>query len=1093
LRKNRDNQNRIGIIFISPAVTLKTKKFGAYIFFAVFQELVLMLHSRFSPPNVHYRFVLLALVLLSIAAIAIVKSPPPTRADLAQTPVIPANKHSRPEFVAGEILVRYRSDKAATKHQLTASALQVEGQSIPIQVERFEGSDLVSGLRVARVAAANTMAAIAALNENPDVLYAEPNYIMHADVTPNDPSFPTLYGLTKIGAPTAWNTTTGSSNVVVGVIDEGIDISHPDLQANIFNNPAPGSIPGITGDLHGYDFVDNSGTISPGDHGTHTSGTVGAVGNNGIGVVGVNWQVKLMSLRFLGAGGGSDSDAVRAYTYAKQMRDLYVSSGGAQGANVRVLNNSYGGAGFSQASLDAIRALNDSGILFVVSEGNDGVDSDINPHYPSGYDSPNLISVAATDSNDNLASFSNFGAQTGTMGAPGVGILSTITTSTNAANPYQSFSGTSMSSPHVAGAAALLLAQNPNLTVQQLKSLLIFNGDAVSSLSGKTLTGRRLNVASSFQALAANDVTPPGTVTSLNVSSQSGRTINLGWTASGDDGAAGTAALYQLLFVDANTGATVPLKGFVPPTSGTPQTMSVKVPYGHTRGSIRLREFDNAGNEGTPATVNVAVSFADGDPYAKTVSPNDALSTAGTHLNFNCDDCFKENVALPLSAPFPFFGQTYTSVAISSNGNIYFNGHSTHDVPSSVAELSTFRMIAGLWDDLDLRTINRADADVYMVQPDPSRVIFRWQGVPCNDNGAGCQGGAPVNFEIELRTDGTIQTRFGSGNTALFPVVGISGGEPDPYVFTTHTSELTPINLTNAQTVTYIPRTVVNPLDNANFFVSQHYRDFLSREPDPAGLSFWSDAITGNAGNNPPPCAAGDTNCVNTRRINVSDAFFVELEYQQTGSYVYRVYRAAFGNNQPFANTPADPNFPGENLKLPDYTVFAADRALVVGGSNLAQLQLDLANAFVQRPAFLAKYPAGLSGDQFVDAILGTILNDIGVDLRSQRTALINLYNSGGRGTVLYRLADDNAVTNPINNRAFVDAEYNRAFVFTEYAGYLRRNSDIGGFTFWLGQVNSGALRDINKQRAMVCSFITSTEYQQRFSGVVTHGNSECN
>jgi hypothetical protein len=378
-----------------------------------------------------------------------------------------------------------------------------------------------------------------------------------------------------------------------------------------------------------------------------------------------------------------------------------------------------------------------------------------------------------------------------------------------------------------------------------------------------------------------------------------------------------------------------------------------------------------------------------------------------------------------------------------------------------------------------------------MVQPDASTVIFRWQAVPY---GLG-NFGPPVNFEVELRSDGQIQTRYGSGNSALFPVVGISTGELDPYVFTSHTSEHTPKNLTNAQTVTYIPRGVINPLDNPYFFVSQHYRDFLSREPDSGGLTFWGERITGNNSNNPAPCPPGDTVCINTRRIGVSDAFFVELEYQQTGSFVYRVYRAAFGNNQPFSNGHPDPGFPGEDLKIPNYQVFAADRALVIGGANLAQLQLAFANAFVQRPAFLAKYPLSLAtADQFVDAILATIQNDIGVNLSSERSALITLYNSGGggRGAVVYRLADDNVGTNPINNRSFIDAEYNRAFVFGEYGGYLRRNSDIPGFMFWLGQVNAGPLRDLGKQHAMVCSFITSTEYQQRFSALVTHNNTEC-
>jgi Bacterial Ig-like domain (group 3) len=283
-----------------------------------------------------------------------------------------------------------------------------------------------------------------------------------------------------------------------------------------------------------------------------------------------------------------------------------------------------------------------------------------------------------------------------------------------------------------------------------------------------------------------------------------------------------------------------------------------------------------------------------------------------------------------------------------------------------------------------------------------------------------------------------------------------------------------------------------NPLDQTSFFVRQHYLDFLSREPDSGGQQFWVWKIDGNPGNNPPPCPPGDTACVNARRIGVSNAFFFELEFQQTGSYVYRLYRAAYGNNQPTPNPNASASFPGENLKMPSYQAFAQDRATVPGGPNLAQAQLALANAFVTRSAFTSKYPASLAtADQFVDAVLAN-LQSIGVPLTSERGNLITLYNALGRGGVMYRLADDNMQTNPINNRPFIDAEYNRAFVYGEYGGYLRRDSDIPGFMFWLGHVNGAPLRDLDKQHAMVCSFITSDEYQRRFSSVITHNNTEC-
>jgi hypothetical protein len=274
-----------------------------------------------------------------------------------------------------------------------------------------------------------------------------------------------------------------------------------------------------------------------------------------------------------------------------------------------------------------------------------------------------------------------------------------------------------------------------------------------------------------------------------------------------------------------------------------------------------------------------------------------------------------------------------------------------------------------------------------------------------------------------------------------------------------------------------------NSLDDARYFVTQHYYDFLSRVPDQSGLDFWISQIT--------QCGT-DAACLRIQRITVSNAFFYEQEYQQTGSYVVRLYRAAYGNNQPISNTDANPQFPNENKKLVNYSAFSTDRARVRGGPSLAQTQLELANAFVLRSQFLARYPSNLDGPAYVDALLATIANDLGVDLSSQRTALIDLFNQGGRGAVLYRLADDNTMTNPINNRALVDAEYNRAFVLTQYFGYLRRNPDIGGFVFWLGQVNSAPLRSLDKQRAMVCSFITSLEYQQRFSPVATHNNTEC-
>ncbi len=277
-----------------------------------------------------------------------------------------------------------------------------------------------------------------------------------------------------------------------------------------------------------------------------------------------------------------------------------------------------------------------------------------------------------------------------------------------------------------------------------------------------------------------------------------------------------------------------------------------------------------------------------------------------------------------------------------------------------------------------------------------------------------------------------------------------------------------------------------NPTLEENFLIRQQYLDFLSRDGDPDGFNFWVGTIT--------PCQA-DAQCFHDRTIAAADAFFFEPEFQQTAGFVFRGYRAAYGNTQPFPNP--DNSNPAEANKLVDYSVYVADRARVVGGANLAAAQQAFANLFVSRTEFTNRYAAGLTGPQFVDAILATMQNADGIDLTAQRQALIDQYNNAGggnagRGMVLYRLADDNAQSNPINNRAFIDAEYNRQFALTLYFGYLRRNPDIGGFLFWQSQINSAPIRDVAKQNALVCSFVTAAEYQLRFGPNAPRTNAEC-
>lgn len=333
---------------------------------------------------------------------------------------------------------------------------------------------------------------------NPSLL-PEKDRIVRASRVPSDRDWSNLWGMTKISATTAWDTRTDASSILVAVLDSGIRNTHEDLAGNMWINPSPGSYPGVTGDTYGMRSiggVKSGNTSDDRGHGTHCAGTIAGVGNNTRGVAGVAWRAKIMALKFItSGGGGAISDEIACMDYAR-----------AKG--VKVLSCSFGGPGYSSAEYSAFATLRSAGVIVAAAAGNESTNNDVIPSYPAEFDLDNIISVAATTTSDTLASFSNYGASSVDIAAPGVDIWSTYNTSDSS---YKWSDGTSMATPHVAGAAALVWAQNPSLTYSQVIARILNNGDAISALSGKVRTGRRLNVAkalgTSTSALDAPEAT----------------------------------------------------------------------------------------------------------------------------------------------------------------------------------------------------------------------------------------------------------------------------------------------------------------------------------------------------------------------------------------------------------------------------------------------------------------------------------------------------------------------------------------------------------------------------------------------------------
>ena len=663
---------------------------------------------------------------------------------------------NQPKYRPNELLVRFRP---GTQDQTRDSA------NAAAHAKSIRSLASVEGLQLVQVATGSSLqSALASYRQNPSVLYAEPNYIVHALGAPNDAYFSQQWNLQNTGqydgtvgadihAVQAWTQTTGSANVVVAVIDSGIDYNHPDLSSNVWTNTSgyAGTLNGVAincaAGTHGFNAVTgNCDPLDDNGHGTHVSGTIGAIGNNGIGVVGVNWTVQILPCKFLDASGsGAVSDAITCLDFVKAMKD--------SGVNVVASNNSWGGNDFTQALSDAIEAQEQDGILFITAAGNEAENNDLSSFYPADYFLPNLISVAATDRFDNLAYFSDIGVHTVHLGAPGQEILSTTPN-----NTYSVLSGTSMAAPHVTGVAALLAAFNPKLDWRAIRNLILAGGDNLPSLNS-TITGKRLDaygaltcanstIMSRLQPL--QDAIPgtagqPITLAVLNINcaapagsttvtvSPGGQTITLTDDGIGADQAAGDG-IYTAQWT--------------PPGPGD-YTLTFSV--------------------GTPVQVTVLSNYAVG------LAPPAYVTMAGTSLNLGDDD------VVSLSSPFPvqFGGASFNQMYVSSNGTIsftnafsnflnqplplnYLNLDNSGNSPPPPSDLPVVTLIAPLWQ--DLVPIKGSNQNVFwgVSGTAPNRqLVIEWRNVRtylCRDD-----ANANVTFEVVF-SESTSEVQFNYSN-----------------------------------------------------------------------------------------------------------------------------------------------------------------------------------------------------------------------------------------------------------------------------------------------------------------------------------------
>ncbi len=458
----------------------------------------------------------LALLVISIVAITGCKKATEQSATTDDLSVVNEVAFNAPggQVVPNELLIKFKPGTGEKSRTQSLSFINAK-VSEHILTNAMQSSGDNQGVYLVNTDT-DVFAAIARMKGESNIEYAEPNWIYTHQVVSNDQYYTngSLWGMygdattpaNQYGsqAGEAWASGhTGSSTVYVGVIDEGAMYSHEDLEANFWTNPfdpvggGDNDGNGYVDDVHGWDFAGNNNTTFDGtgdDHGTHVSGTIGAIGGNGKGVAGVNWAVTIISAKFLGANGGTTANAIKAVDYITDLKTRH-------GLNIVATNNSWGGGGFSQGLQDAVTRADAANILFIAAAGNNSSNNDATANYPSNYPNPNVIAVASITSSGGLSSFSNYGATQVDIGAPGSGIYSTLPAASGKgknqtiSSSYGSYSGTSMATPHVAGAAALYASTHSGASAASIKSAILSSAVPTASLTGKCVTGGRLNVS----------------------------------------------------------------------------------------------------------------------------------------------------------------------------------------------------------------------------------------------------------------------------------------------------------------------------------------------------------------------------------------------------------------------------------------------------------------------------------------------------------------------------------------------------------------------------------------------------------------------